>query len=1319
MLWHYIPLFIMGLFFPISQQAQNEIIPPEKELFQTEIDVAGIKNWLKNAPHEKDKSAKSRIIIISLPMPDGELLDFQAIESPILFGKTSQRLKDFKTYTIQAIDKELVSGKLSITSRGIDALILSPEGNIFIEPIKGAKDQHRVYYEKDGSKFLHQSEDLLFTNEKGYEHRHSPEEERHQHLSPIPKAGALMIGADLRQFRIKVVAKKEYAEQHSNIGDSEADRIMDVEAAILATINGMNAIYERDIAIRLMMVDPIVFLEDPENDFGSPVMLFGQSSSLAREALAAFDDLTQDDPNISWDGVSPSSFDLGHVFGGVGGNGSAFIGVACRDENFNIDLDGDGSIDGAFGPAKGGAGTQSSNASGSGWFQLVSHEVGHQFSALHTFNGSDGNCGNPGQYSPSAAYEVGSGVTIMSYRGTCSNDNIITRNGNSVSTSYFHINSIETINNYITAGLGTCAALINNNNNPPVIDADPCSSGTILIPVNTPFELTAAASDLDPGDMISYAWEQYDLGLQGPANTGPNDALGDDGPGGMENGAPIFRSYPPTDSPTRIFPDDSILSDPISGPNDCNSLIISEVAEDDGDDQCIEIYNPTSNAINLGSSVIWLAFFANGSGGNTGSVFLSGTIQPYETFTICNPSANIPGFTPDQTHLGISFDGNDAIALIDGGMGNSFIDIFGVIGVDPGAGGWSGFSDSQPGINYIRKINVTQARSSNSSFNVFTEWNVFSSTSDDLGTHTNICGNFILGEALPQTAREMTFRSTVRDGNGGVDYDERTVSVSSDGPFTVETPLATWNSGSMQTVSWNNGGFTACSNVNILMSGDGGQTFPYIIDSAVPFLPGSWTGDIPSNLPNTSEAVLKVACADNPCATFFNISGVFEYSSSCFAATSSFSPEETVIAPPGDPSLNLGLSNLFSQIINSFSFDLSSGGVGTMDFIRDDDNDGMDDCEEVPVSPVNYDATNFAVSQTGTYTFTKSSGFKVMSIFTATGFDTSNPCNNYEGTNAFDAKVMGSPTSTTTFNSFSVDLIAGVEYLFTMYSFSGGFTETVTFNGPGDIVEVIGGPGATYAYTYVAINDATGLVVAQSVTSNFTGLPTGTYTIVGVSYLNSILPSSFINKSLSQILSDEGCLQYSSTEKTVIVQGLVPVELISFSGYIFGKNNVLDWITANELNNKGFDIERSKNALEWQKIGFQEAQALSFDKHEYQFIDDNPLLGISYYRLKQLDLDGKYEYSNIISLYREPINGVAKLKLYPNPTQDHLVVEIQGSKEAVNVTLLNQLGKVVYSQSGIVNQTQLDISHLPSGVYYCNTTIQEEVISKKVVLLRE
>ncbi|MBA3972221.1 MAG: hypothetical protein H0X46_08780, partial [Bacteroidetes bacterium] len=108
----------------------------------------------------------------------------------------------------------------------------------------------------------------------------------------------------------------------------------------------------------------------------------------------------------------------------------------------------------------------------------------------------------------------------------------------------------------------------------------------------------------------------------------------------------------------------------------------------------------------------------------------------------------------------------------------------------------------------------------------------------------------------------------------------------------------------------------------------------------------------------------------------------------------------------------------------------------------------------------------------------------------------------------------------------------------------------------------------------------------------------------------------------------------------------LPIELLSFTGYSASNGNQLTWSTATEINNDYFDIERSSNGADFSKIGTLDGNGNSITTIVYNFTDATPLTGINYYRLKQVDYNGSFSYSNMIS-----INGTFfenPIQVYPN-----------------------------------------------------------------------
>lgn len=189
----------------------------------------------------------------------------------------------------------------------------------------------------------------------------------------------------------------------------------------------------------------------------------------------------------------------------------------------------------------------------------------------------------------------------------------------------------------------------------------------------------------------------------------------------------------------------------------------------------------------------------------------------------------------------------------------------------------------------------------------------------------------------------------------------------------------------------------------------------------------------------------------------------------------------------------------------------------------------------------------------------------------------------------------------------------------------------------------------------------------------------------------------------------------------------LPVELTDFYASVSGDKVELKWQTATEVNNYGFEIERSKDKAEWTKVGFVQGNGNSNSPHEYYFVDKPGTTDKLYYRLKQIDLDGTFEYSNTIEVNpRQP----KEIKLnfnYPNPFNNSTVIEysIATKKGSIPVELdvYNMLGKKVASlvnelQSPGVYRVVFDASELSSGVYYVQLKAGESKNVRRIQLIK-
>ncbi|MEL6659982.1 MAG: right-handed parallel beta-helix repeat-containing protein [Bacteroidota bacterium] len=151
----------------------------------------------------------------------------------------------------------------------------------------------------------------------------------------------------------------------------------------------------------------------------------------------------------------------------------------------------------------------------------------------------------------------------------------------------------------------------------------------------------------------------------------------------------------------------------------------------------------------------------------------------------------------------------------------------------------------------------------------------------------------------------------------------------------------------------------------------------------------------------------------------------------------------------------------------------------------------------------------------------------------------------------------------------------------------------------------------------------------------------------------------------------------------------LPVELLYFTGRNTDGGSLLTWQTATEENNQGFSIEHSTDSKTWQAIGFVAGAESSTQIHDYTFLDDSPSAGINYYRLKQMDFDGSYEYSDMVALRFEASNADSKLVVFPNPASNFLNYRLADLNAVQSVRLLDMFGRPVKRISTIDGQISL------------------------------
>ena len=248
------------------------------------------------------------------------------------------------------------------------------------------------------------------------------------------------------------------------------------------------------------------------------------------------------------------------------------------------------------------------------------------------------------------------------------------------------------------------------------------------------------------------------------------------------------------------------------------------------------------------------------------------------------------------------------------------------------------------------------------------------------------------------------------------------------------------------------------------------------------------------------------------------------------------------------------------------------------------------------------------------------------------------------------------------------------------------FTASEDFTNSTMSIEVngTGVPGTDFDQIVVSGTATLGGVLAISI--NYSGVNGDQVTILSATAISGIFGS------VTGLLAN-WYVNYTSTAVILTFGALMPVELTDFSARLLDQSVQLNWRTASESNNEGFYIERS-TGLYWQNFGFVAGKGTTTEEQSYYFLDEKPQPGTNYYRLKQVDFDGKYEYSNIISVNIES----AEIRLFPNPTKG--IIEIHGKNiDYGTIRVTDNVGRLIKLQK-LSGYKQIDISDMPNGIYF-------------------
>ncbi|MBC8754878.1 T9SS type A sorting domain-containing protein [Kordia sp. YSTF-M3] len=462
------------------------------------LDINSLKQLLAAAP-DRDLNIGSEIVV-QFPNAEGKMEDFEVYNASVMEPTFAANYPEIQSYVAVSRENTGTIIRFSTTVLGFHATVQAIGKTLYIDPLTNDLQTY-IMYEKEN----------LYSN---FEDRigclvdESTENRTNADAAFAPENAN---DGTLRTFRLALSCTQEYANYHINAAGqgaaTDAVKRATVLAAMNVTMTRVNAVFERDMSLTMTLVDntSIIFLAENDGFTDSDATL------LINENQAIIDA-----------NIGTANYDIGHVFT-TGGGGLAARGGIC------------------YSNAKARGVTGSPNPVGDPFdIDFVAHEMGHQYGANHTFNGGQGSCSG-GNRSATTAVEPGSGTTIMAYAGICGSDNV---QGNS--DDHFHAISIAEMWERITPpGEPTCSTNTPNGNTAPVVNA----GADYTIPYGTAFTLSGTATDANAGDVLSYCWEQTDVGVTTnvPSTTSTTD--------------PQFRSYSPMTTGDRTFPQLSDILD--------------------------------------------------------------------------------------------------------------------------------------------------------------------------------------------------------------------------------------------------------------------------------------------------------------------------------------------------------------------------------------------------------------------------------------------------------------------------------------------------------------------------------------------------------------------------------------------------------------------------------------------------------------------------------------------------------------------------------------------------------------------------------------
>jgi len=481
-------------------QDDRGIIPDNYQTLQ--LDMSNMIDYLREAPTEFTDQARQNPLLLDLPMPDGSLATFAVSSSPVTQPGLAAKYPQMKSFIGYNIEQKGMRLRFSLTPKGFHGAIHTlGNGPIYIDPYSDNQTDYYIsYFVKDHHTTIPAEHLTCSTHGDPVAIDTDIEEQSgtmlHNNSAGV-RSGATE-NVELRVYRLAISCTGEWGAVQGTVQNALAKLVIGV--------NRLNMIFEIETGFRVILVDnndQLIFMDSGSDPFPNN-QDSGNMISLNTSVINGL--------------IGGNSYDFGHLFNtNCDTGGLASLGSICTNNKASAIT------------------CQYNNDWDYTVTRIAAHEIGHSFNAPHTWN----YCNGPDDtnISSGTAYEPGDGNTIMSYVGLCGNPNTTNNSG---PHDYYHANSLQAIHLFSKVGPGNnCAEVTTTNNHYPALSL-PYSNG-FYIPISTPFQLTADATDEDD-DNLTYVWEQYNLS---PFTTPM---------GSPQDNEPIFRSFSPNPSPTRIFP---------------------------------------------------------------------------------------------------------------------------------------------------------------------------------------------------------------------------------------------------------------------------------------------------------------------------------------------------------------------------------------------------------------------------------------------------------------------------------------------------------------------------------------------------------------------------------------------------------------------------------------------------------------------------------------------------------------------------------------------------------------------------------------------